>query len=113
MSKHQFPTALTSNGTYLLGYARKTRNLVDWRATLYAFGTFGGGAINWQWSPDGGTTKLPMNDLSGNPIVSLVNDSFNSQLCSGSHNNDQVLIYAALVSSSNPNLTVGYFDNNY
>lgn len=46
---------------------------VDWgggRGVFAAFGTFGGGTVTLQWTPDGGTDWLPV-DASGNTFTTL------------------------------------------
>lgn len=113
MSKIQYPSLIIVDGTYFLGNVRKKRDLPEWMGLFYAFGTWGSGTIAWRWSPDGGTTKLDINDLSGNAITSNANDSFNSNFASGATNSDIVKLYAVLTGSTNASLTVGYFDNTY
>ena len=103
---------ITGTGTTLVGYVHKNRNYYSWLATFFAYGTFGGTSVAWQWSPDNGTTKLAMKDLGGNPVASTANDSFNGQFGTGSKNSDAIQIYVTATGGSGINLQVGFYDNN-
>lgn len=113
MAKIQNNAAITADGSYKLGTVRKKRDLTEWFGLFYAYGTFGSGTIAWQWSPDGGTTKLAINDLSGAAITSTSNDNFVSNFATGSSLSDGIDLYITLTGSTNPSITVGYYDNNY
>lgn len=103
---------VAANTTVQLGTVDRRRDHYIWQATMFAYGTWGSGSLAWQWSPDGGTTKLAINDASRSAITSVANDSFQAQGGTGSHNSDKVTIYATLTGATNPSLTVGFFDNN-
>lgn len=112
MVKHT--VVFTEDATKLIGKVVKDRNNSTYLATFFLHGTFGGGTISWLWSPDGGTTKIPVKDQLGSAITSTAVDGFNVPLGNGScyDNSDAPEIYATLAGSTNPALTVGFFDNN-
>lgn len=111
MAKHAYPV-IANNTTTLLGSVVKKRDFHTWKGLFFVYGTFGSGTIAWKWSPDGGTTKLAMTDYGGAAVLSTANDSFVSEMCTGSDNSDKILLYAALTGATNPNLIVGFYDNN-
>lgn len=104
-------TSIVANGTVLLGNVAKNRDYYEWKATFFAYGTFGSGTVAYFWSPDG-TTMLPIKDMGGIAVSSAANDSFNVNQCTGSKNTDRISIYATLSGATSPNLSVGYYDNN-
>lgn len=110
MAKHQ--TTVTSNAAYYVATIRRRRDAWSYLATLLAFGTWGGGSLSWQLSPDAGATLLPLKDLSGNALVSNSNDSFNSQFGNTVNNNDSLQIWVTMAGATNPNVTVRIDDNN-
>lgn len=110
MSK--YTNTLTEDATVYICDVHRRRDAWSWIATLYAVGTFGSGTIAWQWSPDGGTTKLALKDFSGVALTSTSNDSFNVQMGTGKNLTDNIKIYATLSGSTGPSITVGCFDNN-
>jgi hypothetical protein len=85
----------------------------EWFANSYVYGTFGGGTVTLFASPDGGTTKIALKDaISGNAISVATTAAMNTiRLGSGSKNDDNIIIYATLASSTNPALTLAIFDN--
>ena len=85
----------------------------EWMANTYVYGTFGGGTVTLFASPDGGTTKIALKDsISGNAISVATTAAMNTiRLASGSHNDDNIIIYATLAGSTNPALTLAIFDN--
>lgn len=111
MAKTLINVSATTTGTNV-GTVDRRRDHVVWKATFFAYGTFGGGTVAYYWSPDNGTTLMPLTDYSGNPITSAANDSFNSELCTGSHNTDKITIWIALNGATSPSLTIGFYDNN-
>jgi hypothetical protein len=102
---------ITATGETFIGTVMRPPNLTNWFATFFAYGTFGGTTINWQWSPDNGTTFLPMKDLTGNAVTSTTNDSFNSEFGTGKKNSDHITLWVNLVSGSGINVNVGFYDN--
>lgn len=105
-------TPITANGTYYIADVNKKRDLVQWFGTFFGYGTFGGGTIAWEISPDGGTTKLPLLDASGNAITSTTNDNFTSNLAGGADNFDAPKLYAIVTGATSPSINVILFDNN-
>lgn len=108
----KYTATLTTNTSAYVCQVIKARQYDSWRGLFFAYGTFGGGTVAWQWSPDGGTTKLAMNDFNGNAVVSTANDSFFADMETGDKNNDKVNLYATLTGATSPSLTVGVYDNN-
>ncbi len=110
MSK--YAVTMTADATTFIATANRRNGSDSYFATLFAYGTWGGGTIAWQWSPDGGTTKLSIKDQMGSAITSTANDSFNISLGTGGSLSTAPLIYATLSGSTGPALTVGLLDNN-
>jgi hypothetical protein len=108
----KYTATFAADGTAFICNVVKPRNLPMWQATIFVYGTFGAGTIAWQWSPDGGTTKLALKDFSGTALTTTTNDSLPVQLGTGDKNSDRVKLYAVLTGSTAPSLTVGVFDNN-
>lgn len=109
MSK--YTNTLAADGTAQIAFVKKPRSLTDWLGTFFVTGTFGGGTLAWQWSPDGGTTKLALKDLTGTAITSTAADSFNGTMGTASKNGEEPILYATLTGSTNPSLTFGVFTN--
>lgn len=112
MAKRTTQTLL-ANGTLALGAVRKKRDLDSWTGLFVAYGTWGSGTLTWQFSPDGGTTKLTIKDLSGNDITSTADDNFLTNFATGSSNDDPIFLYATLAGATNPNIKVIVYDNSY
>lgn len=102
----------TTDGTQLIGDVFKKDLHTIWTGLFFSHGTWGGGTIAWQWSYDGGTTKLAIKDNSGVPMVANADDSFTSDFVGGIANRDNIQIYATLSGSTSPSLSVGFIDNN-
>lgn len=112
MAKYTASFTVDAANTYICDVHRR-RGATQYDATLFANGTFGGGTIAWLWSPDGGTTKQPIKDMSGTAVTSTAADSFNVQFGNTTTNaaSDQIKIYATLTGSTSPSITVGVIDN--
>lgn len=109
----KFTNSITTNvQTYICDIHRRKDTWV-YIVTLYAAGTFGGGTISWNWSPDGGTTILPIKSAAGTAITSTANDSFNVQFGNGDDilSANQLKIYATMAGAISPVVTVGAIDN--
>lgn len=105
-------TTLAADGTVKLGILHKPRALTQWNATFFAKGTFGSGTIAWLWADNGDTsTLLPITDYSGAAVTSTSNDSFNVNFGNGNKLADQPQFFATLTGSTNPSITLGYYDN--
>lgn len=109
MSKHE--VTVTADGTYKVAQAYSATRGNMYKATVYAYDTWGGGVLDWYWSPDGGTTKISLKDLSGVAVSMTANDGINIEFGRGDRSND-IEIYATLTGSTTPSLRLGVFDLN-
>ena len=80
-------------------------------ATIMAYGTWGSGTLSFYLSPDGGTTKIPMQDFSGAQQTLTADGSFNPNLGNSSGNNDVLSVWATLTGATTPSITVKTYDN--
>lgn len=108
----RYSATLTSDSTVYLCDVNKKRDFRDWLATIIAWGSWGGGTITWQISPDGGTTKLALKDISGNSQTSAADDNFTIELGAGRNLTDAPKLYATLAGSTAPILNIVVYDNN-
>lgn len=78
------------------------------RATVIFYGNFGGGTIELQFSPDDGTTWIPVVDQSASPIQANSNTIVNFELYSNGNPiaGQTNRIRAILTASTTPNLNV-------
>lgn len=106
-----FRTTITTNSTTAICTITKPRALTEWFATLNAFGTFGGGTLAYSISTDGGTTKVPMKDMSGTLYTTTANDAVNVATGVSNHNGFDPIIYAVLSGATTPSITVDVLDN--
>lgn len=90
---------------------KKQRGLAEWRALLMAYGTFGGGTVAWNVSPDNGTTLVAMTDLIDTVITMTSNKMYNSSLTTGANNSDLISIWVVVTGSTTPSITVTAYDN--
>lgn len=103
---------VTADGSTLLTVIKRQATSELSKLTVYATGTWGGGTLKLQWSPDGGVTKFDLKDkvysvptLSANgyiPGIEFTKPNMTST----------VYLYAVLSGSTTPNLTIGVIDNN-
>lgn len=112
MAKFKYPSAITADGDYLVATVHRRVTANDWTALVYAAGTFGSGTVAWKFSPDGGTTKIPLKDEGGSAASSTAAASFVIHMGDGSTLSDAPLVYASVSGSTGASLTVGLFDNN-
>lgn len=114
MARYAVALSGNSTGTFVCEIIRP-RAFWSWIATLAAYGgggnNFGGGTVAWFWSPDRGTTLLPLLDLTGNAITWTTDGAFNSQFGNGAKNSDAPQIYVKLTGSTSPTINVVVFDN--
>lgn len=106
-----FTNTLSADGSVLLGTVHRRRGGYDYLATILVYGTWGSGTITYYLSPNGGTTKIAMKDLSGTTITSTADDNVNVQLGTGHTNTDDLSIWATLAGATNPSLTLKLYDN--
>lgn len=111
MAKYTATLTTAAADTFVCNVNKK-RDFICWQATMFAYGTFGGGTVNWLISPDRGVTKIPMYDISGTAYTSTANDDFTVTLGGGGTNSDCMQIYATLTGSAGASVTLDVFDNN-
>ena len=104
-------TAITANGTYEIAKVHLKSNVTEYLATITSFGTFGGGTITIQLSPDGGTTKITQDSSPGTPYSATANSTINFRSGGGSDNTSSPILYATLSGATNPSLTIAVDDN--
>lgn len=109
MSRHT--STITADGDTLIASVVKPRGANNWMATIYAYGTWGGGTITWKVSTDGGTTKIPMKTISGTSMTSNANDEFGTNRGNPGKNTETTNLYATMAGSSTPSVTVDVDDN--
>jgi hypothetical protein len=110
-----YTATISADGTVAVCNVHKPNGLDFWRASVYITGAggnnFGSGTVTLQSSPDGGTTKVTMKNLSGTTYSATSNDSVNLSLGSGATNSDAIKVYAVMTGSTNPSVTVTVKDN--
>jgi hypothetical protein len=105
----------TQNVAQLLSIIQRRRTDDGFQATILAYagtGSWGGGTLAYYLSPDGGTTLIPLKDLSGNAITSNADDNVNVNLGNSSHNNDRLQLWGKMTGGTSSNITVAVYDNN-
>jgi len=103
---------MTTNTSTLLSQAKRSADKESYFGSIFATGTWGGGTMTFQASPDGGTTKVTLLDQSGAAVSLTANGMVNIELGSGSSTTDDIGIYANLSGSAGATLAVTIFDNN-
>lgn len=111
MAKHTATLTTAAADTFVCNVNKK-RDFEFWQATFFAYGSFGGGTVNWLVSPDGGTTKIIMYDASGSAYTSTANDDFTVTLGGGTTNSDCIKVYATISGSTDAVVNLAVFDNN-
>lgn len=104
-------TPITTTSATVIAIARKPRDADFYCATIAVSGSFGGGTVTLQMSPDGGTTKIPLKDQSGSVWSITANDAIDIILGTGGKNNDQIILYATNTGGTEISLTANVFDN--
>lgn len=104
-------TAITTTTATQIATARKPRDADFYFATIALQGTFGGGTVTLQMSPDGGTTKIGLKDQTGVAYSATANDTIDIQLGTGGGNADQILLYATNTGGTGISMTATVFDN--
>lgn len=105
-----------TSGTFLASVHRR-RDAPHYLATCLIYGgggnNFGSGTVSLHLSPDGGTTLIPINDLSGNPVATTGNLSLPKiELGNPSTNTDTLKIYVVVSGSTSPTIKINWYDNN-
>jgi hypothetical protein len=101
----------TADGDYRVAPVRNMRGDTC-HITMYAQGTWGGGTLTWKISFDGGTTLIPMLDMTSVAVTLTSDGSFDRTLGNGNRGGVDPLIYASISGSTTPSLTIGVLDNN-
>lgn len=111
MAKHI--ASITSNkDVYLVTAHKPAGNRDYYMATVSIFGTFGGGSVALKMSPDKGTTKIAMKDLSGVSYAVTSDDTIDIILGAGTSSlGDEIKIYATMSGATTPSVTVIVHDN--
>jgi len=105
-------TNITSATTTEITTARKSRDVPYYFATIFVTGTFGGTTVTLQASPDGGTTKVTLNDpLTGTAYSLTANGAIDIKLGAGGTNSDQIRLYAVTTGGAGININANVFDN--
>lgn len=107
----QTTQVLTSNTNVLLCDAIRNPETNMWEATIFVYGTFGGGTVNLQASPDGGTTKINLRDVTGTVVAVTANDAYNLRLGEAGRNGAAIKVYATISGATSPSVSVDVFDN--
>lgn len=99
---------LTANGSTEAITWKPLRKNTPNRATVIFYGNFGGGTAELQFSPDDGTTWIPVVDQSSSPIQANSNTIVNFELYSNGNPiaGQTNRIRAILTTSTAPNLNI-------
>ncbi len=107
----KYTKAITADGDFLIAYVHRRRDAQTWEGTYNVTGSFGGGTLTFKLSTDGGTTKNPMQDASGNTMTLAAAGNFNTKVGSGSKNSDMPQLWITMSGSTSPAVTVDLIDN--
>ncbi len=110
MTKYSVP--ITADGDYFLCDMNKKRDLTEYKYAVNAYGTWGSGTVTFKISTDGGTTKVPLKDASGNSITSTADDNFTGSWGNGAKNGDAPKMYATMAGSTGASVVIDVYDNN-
>lgn len=111
MSKVILTPNITADGSFLLTTVYKNRTYNMYYGTIIAAGTFGGGTLTFTVSPDGGATKVPMKDITGNVTSLTAGGMANVPFGVGSRIDDGIQVFATMTGSTTPSVTVSIFSN--
>lgn len=104
-------TTIDSTAATQIATARKPRDADFYYATIALQGTFGGGTVTLQMSPDEGTTKINLKDQTGSDYSTTTNDTINIQLGAAGGNSDQIRLYATNTGGTGISMIATVFDN--
>jgi hypothetical protein len=104
---------ITANESVFLCDARRIVEKPMFKATIAVSGDFDGGTVTLQMSPDGGTTKINLRDVTGTIASITAADAYNIELGFGGTNGDNIKLYATMdgSSESTTGVNVAVFDN--
>lgn len=80
--------------------------------TMGVYGTFGGGTVTVNVSPDSGTTLLPLAPINGSSPSITAAGAYTFKIGNGDKNTDQPKVYVAIGAATNPVLSIVAWDNN-
>lgn len=109
----KYTATISADGsTALCQIDRRKSDANAWQADIFIGGTFGGGTVAIQLSPDGGTTKFAWKDWNGTAISSATAAHFTTPPAgNGTHLSDFMTVYAVMTGSTAPSVSVTVFDN--
>lgn len=108
MSKYS-ATVTTNTANYLCDVDRR-RDSPSFFASIVCYGTFGGGTITIQMSPDGGTTKMDVPNQAGASTTFTANSVQNIELGNGD-GLTAMKLYATMAGSTSASVVVEVWDN--
>jgi hypothetical protein len=112
MAKYTAALSAQNTNVYLFT-VHKPRNGSDCCTfTLGAYGTFGGGTVTVNVSPDSGTTLLPLAPINGSSPSITAAGAYTFKIGNGDKNNDAPQIFVAVGAATNPSLSIVAWDNN-
>ena len=97
---------ITANGNVDMGYVGEVPRFQTYLGTLFVAGTFGGGTLKFQASPDG-TNWLDIPDQSGNAVSFTAAGMKNLEFGTGG-----IKLRAVLSGATSPNINVWLKDTN-
>jgi hypothetical protein len=112
MARYQVTLTTASPTAYLCDVVRR-HDSEAWVGTAYSYGTFGGGTVAIQGSPDGGVTKCTLKQEGTNVDATKTADGTVNVIHGGDANKnaDYPKIYATLTGSTGATVTVVLYDN--
>lgn len=104
---------VTTSTATLIAKVKKQRGTDKYYATVYAFGTWDGATATLQSSPDGGTTKIDIEDSSGTALSATANKTLAVEFgVGGATLGDEIEIYATTTSAgASTDLDFHVYDN--
>lgn len=102
---------LSADGSVQIASCHSRRGVLEYIATILVNGTWGGGTITFSFSKNGGTTKIPVKDLTGTTVTSTADDNVNISTGTSHINTVELTLWATLAGATNPSLTLDVFDN--
>lgn len=108
----RYTARITADGdTFLCDILKPSDSSEKWGATVYIYGTFGGGTVTLVGSPDGGTTKVTLPNISGAAFSATTNAAVELEHGNGNKNTDAPKLYARVAGSAGATINVTVFDN--
>lgn len=101
----------TEDANEIIEHVYKPRNAGYYFATVYAFGTFGGGTVKLQVSLDDGATKIDLLDENGDAVSFTSAGMANIKLGGSIGLNEAQQIFVDVNGSTSADVTVAIFNN--